>query len=62
MSRTILVVSALLWAAVAVVALVCILSGDWLTPALMAVAAIAFIVVRRSRREQRRAGGGSPTW
>jgi hypothetical protein len=50
MSRNILVTGALLWAAVAVVALVCIASGDWLTPGLMAVAGIAFIVVRAFRR------------
>jgi len=63
MSRIILVVGALLWAAVAVVALVSIVSGDWLTPALMAIAGIAFIAVRRSRRvAAQRATGGSPSW
>ncbi len=49
MSPTILVASALLWAAVAVVAVVSIATGDWLTPGLMALAAIAFIAVRGSR-------------
>jgi len=63
MSRIILVVGALLWAAVAVVALVSIVSGDWLTRALMAIAGIAFIAVRRSRRvAAQRATGGSPSW
>jgi hypothetical protein len=50
MSRNILVASALLWAAVAAVAVVSIASGDWLTPAVMTVAAIAFIAVRGPRR------------
>jgi hypothetical protein len=63
MSRIILVVGALLWATVAVVALVSIVSGDWLTPALMTIAGIAFIAVRRSRRvAAQRATGGSPSW
>jgi hypothetical protein len=55
MSRSILVVSALLWMAVVLVALVSIASGDWLTPALMALAAIAFVAVRGSRRARLRA-------
>jgi hypothetical protein len=50
MSRSILVASALLWGAVAAVAVLSIASGDWLTPAVMSVAAIAFIVVRGPRR------------
>jgi hypothetical protein len=29
--------------------MVCIVSGDWLTPAVMAIAAIAFIAVRGPR-------------
>ncbi len=50
MSRMILVASALLWTAVAVVAVASIANGDLLTPALMAVAGIAFVAVRWPRR------------
>jgi hypothetical protein len=50
MSRNVVVASVLLWTAVAVVALVDITSGNWVTPAVMSVAAIAFVVVRGSRR------------
>ena len=50
MSRNVVVASFLLWTAVAVVAVVDIASGDWLTLAVMTVAGIAFVAVRGSRR------------
>jgi hypothetical protein len=50
MSRNVVVASVLLWTAVAVVALVDLASGDWLTPAVMTVAGIGFVAVRRPRR------------
>jgi dihydroxyacid dehydratase/phosphogluconate dehydratase len=63
MSRNlILVAGAFLWSAVAVDAVVHLASGDWLAPALMAVAAIVFVAVRGPRRVQRRASDGSPSW
>ena len=46
----ILVAGALLWVAVAVVAVIHVASGDWLVPAAMVVASIAFVAVVTARR------------
>jgi len=57
MSRnTVLAIGALLWAGVAIDAIVHVIMGYWTVAAIMAIAGVSWVIVRRARWSPLRAG------